>query len=184
MKRESNNLHYTAKTSFYRYLQSLTKFKKAKLMREIERDILLKLRTTCNYNREIDTSDFGEVNEIRRLLEQFRCFNSDNYVIYLEHFYNWLYHWNNFLVNKDTFEKDAEHIKQNPKEWHRLLTYYVYIAKKFNYYKKNSSIFDRKVIEHIRNVAGKKNVTYKAIELALHRYKVSEGLIPPKLCHK
>ncbi|HAY34744.1 MAG TPA: hypothetical protein DCY06_11495 [Bacteroidetes bacterium] len=175
---------FTGKTSFYQYYKSLNRSDKKKLENEIEYILLVKLRTTCTYNRDIDITDIEKVREIRKLLDQFRCFNSDNYVIYLERFYNWLYHWNNFLINKDTFEKDTELVKQSPKEWHRLLPYYVYIAKQFSYYKTNKSIFDRKVIEHIRNIAGKKNVNYKAVELALHRFKVSEGLIPPRLRRK
>lgn len=43
---------------------------------------------------------------------------------------------------------------------------------------KNVSIHDRKVILHIRNIAGISKASYKAIELALYRYKKSEGLIP------
>lgn len=166
--------------SFYQSYKSLSFSEKKKIENEIEHSLLTMLKTTCTLNKDIDITDLDEVRKIRKLLDQFRCFNNDNYVIYLEHFYNWLYHWNNFLINKDTFEKDAEFVRQNPKEWKRLLPYYVYIATRFKYHKKNNSIYDRKVIDHIRNITGKKNVNYKAIELALHRYKVSEDLIPPK----
>ena len=172
------------KTSFLQYCKSLKTTDRKKLESEIEHDLLVMLRTVCNYNKDIDIADVEGVRKIRKLLEQFRIFKNDNYIIYLEHFYNWLYHWNNFLINKDTFEKDVEFVSQTPKEWKRLLPYYVNIAKQFNYYKKNNSIYDRKVIEHIRNIAGKKNVNYKAIELALHRFKISEGMIPPKLSRK
>lgn len=172
------------RTSFYSHYKNLNRSDKKILENEIEHDLLIKLKTVCTYNKDFDISDLDEVKQIRKLLDQFRNFNNDNYVIYLEHFYNWLYHWNNFLINKDTFEKDAEFVRQNPKEWKRLLPYYVYIATRFKYYKKNNSIYDIKVIEHIRNITGKKNVNYKAIELALHRYKVSEDLIPTKLPRK
>lgn len=171
-------------SSFYQYYKSLNRIDKKKIEKETEHNILVKLRTICNYNKDFDITDIDEVRQIRKLLEQFKCFNSDNYVIYLEYFYNWLYHWNNFLLNKDTYEKDVEFVRQNPKEWKRLMPYYIYIANRFKYHKKNNSIYDRKVIDHIRNITGKKNVNYKAIELALHRYKVSEDLIPTKLPRK
>lgn len=170
--------------SFYQYIKGLKSTERKRLENEIEHSLLVKLKTTCTNNKDIDITNLDEVREIRKLLDQFRCFNSNNYVIYLEHFYNWLYHWNNFLINKDSFEKDTEFVKQNPSEWKRLLPYYIYIANRFKYHKKNNSIYDRKVIDHIRNITGKKNVNYKAIELALHRYKVSEDLIPPKLPRK
>lgn len=172
------------KTNFFQFYKNLKTTEKKKLGNEIEHSLVSKLRAICNYNRDFDITDIDEVKEIRQLLDQFRYFNIGNYVIYLEHFYNWLYHWNNFLNNKDTFEKDAEFVRQNPKEWKRLLPYYVYIATRFKYYKKNNSIYDRKVIEHIRKITGKKNVNYKTIELALHRYKVSEDLIHTKLPRK
>lgn len=170
-------MNFKGKTNFYKAYKNLKEAEKKQLENEIEYNLLKKLKLVCNYNKDIDTSEAEEVKEIRILLKQFKCFNSLNYVTYLEYFYNWLYHWNHHLINKDTFEKDIDFVKQYPDEWHRLLPHYFRIAKRYNYYKKNNTVYDRKVIEFIRKTAGKKNVTYKSIELALNGYKKREGLI-------
>jgi hypothetical protein len=170
---------FEGKTSFFQHYKSLSNAEKTKIRNEIELNLLKKLKTTCNYDKDIDETDPDEVKEIKLLLDKYKCFKKSEYVFYLEYFYNWLFHWNNYLLRKDTFEKDVEFVKKNPKDWHRLLPYYSIIAKRFGYYKKDKTIYDRKIIMYIKNISIK--VTYKAIELALHRYKQSEGLILPKL---
>ena len=175
------NLDLKGKPNFYPYYKSLNKTKRKKLQTKIEHYLIDKLHNTCNYDKDFDDVDHDDLKEIRNTLAQFRIFNSLNYIIYLEYFYHWLFHWNNYLINKDNYEKDVSFIQQNPMEWHRLIPHYIYISKRFNYYKKNNTIYDRKIIEHIRKIAGRTNVNYQAIEIALHRYKRSEGMIPIKL---